>query len=207
MIKSLRLVVAGPVLAMMAGCSLLAAQPDASRFFTLAATTAGTQATSDTRTTYGLGPISTPSYLDRNEMALRISPTEISYSPTDRWAEPLANSISRVLLQNLSVQLPSEHVSLYPWDAAQAVDYQVRVDVLRFEADASGVATLLARWRIVDLRLRQRVADRTATFTRTAENTSGAELSAALSAALASMTEELAADLRQLPAPARARTR
>ena len=76
------------------GCSVLAPQPDRSRFFNLAAMSAISgdrdaayaPSAAAPAVMYGLGPIELPAYLDRNELATRVSPTEVTYSTTERWA-------------------------------------------------------------------------------------------------------------------------
>ena len=83
----------GVAVTIASGCSVLAPIPDQSRYFTLSApgdTRADAEGrverSADTRVVYGLGPVILPAYLDRNEIATRVSPTEITYSPTEhRW--------------------------------------------------------------------------------------------------------------------------
>jgi len=94
------------------GCSILAPRPDRSRFFTLTSMPAAHRAevqSPQPGTTrpivYGLGPIRLPAYLDRNEVATRVSPTEVTYSATDRWAAPLAATVSSVLVQILAIRV------------------------------------------------------------------------------------------------------
>jgi len=143
---------AGTVL--LAGCSILAPQPDPSRFFVLApladatARTSGTEAEPLPTVVLGVGPIKLPPYLDRNAMAIRVSATQITYSSLDLWAEPLDVNVARVLLQNLSVLLGTERILMYPWPIAVKVNYQVEVQVLRLDASSSGEAQLTARWSI-----------------------------------------------------------
>ena len=116
-----------------AGCSVLAPQPDPSRFFTLAPMAqAPAAAPAQPGFTYGLGPIKLPAYLDRNEIPTRVSPTEIIYSPAERWAEPLQASVTRVLMQNLAALLNTDKITVYPWIGATAVDYQIEIEVLHF---------------------------------------------------------------------------
>jgi uncharacterized lipoprotein YmbA len=49
-------------------------------------------------------------------------------------------------LSNLSGGCP---IRLYPWNRSVPVDYQLALDIYRFEADATGTVTLKAAWRIV----------------------------------------------------------
>src|SRR5262249_18835193 len=107
----------GLAVSILAGCSsVLAPRPDPSRFFALTAETgASSEGTAQNVAaagglTYGVGPVSIPDYLDRNEICMRLSASELAYSPTDRWAAPLRVSIPTVLAQDLARQLPQGHV-------------------------------------------------------------------------------------------------
>ncbi len=79
-------------------CSVLGPIPDRSRFFTLTASPpmdADRAEASGGAIVYGLGPVVLPAYLDRNQVATRVSETEAAYSQWDRWAEPLARPCPR----------------------------------------------------------------------------------------------------------------
>ncbi|HVO22449.1 MAG TPA: PqiC family protein [Candidatus Margulisiibacteriota bacterium] len=190
----------------LAGCSVLAPQPDTSHFFVLAplqmgdAQQNGSESVVHPNMMLGLGPIKLPPYLDRNEIALRLSPTQVTYSAVDRWAEPLNVNVSRVLLQNLSELLGTDRIVMYPWSNAMEVEYQIRVELLSFEATKSGDAQLTARYGILPGGGRQAVAAREANFSRPA-GTDTATAVAALSATLGDLSHDIAATLRQLPKP------
>ena len=74
---------------------------------------------------YGLGPIALPAYLDRNQVATRVSATEVAYAQWDRWAEPLRNNVSMVLLRNLGAELGTDDIVLYPWVVSSQIDRQI----------------------------------------------------------------------------------
>ena len=50
--------------------------------------------------TVGLTRVTVPSYLDREELATRAG-NRLEFSARERWAEPLADSVPRVLADNL----------------------------------------------------------------------------------------------------------
>jgi uncharacterized protein len=203
------------------GCSLLAPAPDRSRFFTLAvapeaevqaepASEAEAQAGEAERPreasdatagiTYGLGPVTLPAYLDRREVATRVSPTELTYSPTDCWAQPLAANVSSVLLQDLSDLLGTrDRVVAYPWGTAVKVDYQIEVALLRFERDPAGTGHLAAHWSIKDLDDGRELAVKETVLVRPGAPDDTPATAAALSGALRALSAEIAAALRALP--------
>lgn len=194
---------------LLAACSILGPLPDTSHFFVLAplsgATTPPTGGTDSSATMLlGLGPIKLPPYLDRHEIANRLSPTQVTYSEVDRWAEPLSVSVSRVLLQNLSMLLGTERIVMYPWSNAAQVTYQIEVELLSFEVTKQGEAQLLARYAVLEGGTRRALVVHETAFSRpTATDTAASVVT--LSATLGELSQEIATAMRQLPKPQEAR--
>jgi uncharacterized protein len=189
-----------------AGCGILAPLPSRNQFFSLVslpqAQRAGMQRDNPGDTTYALGPITLPAYLDREALVTRVSPTQLKYSPVDNWAGPLKDNIAGVLLQNLSALTGSNRILVYPWPNNAKFDYQITVEVLRFERSSSGDCQLTARWAITDGRTRNDLIIRESQFTHPANATDTAAAVAALSATLGDLSEEIATSLHGLPKPA-----
>ncbi len=101
-------------------------------------------------TAVGVGPVELPEYLDRPQIVTRTSRNELSMADFDRWAESLKDNTLRVLAENLAALLPSQRVTVYPWKRATPVDYQVTVQVSRFDRLENGESVLAARWRVLD---------------------------------------------------------
>jgi uncharacterized lipoprotein YmbA len=125
------------------GCAAFAPRADPSSFYILGvlpevdlAADKNTAGGIKANFSVGLGPIELPGYLDRQQIATRTSTNRLSYSETDRWAAPLAESFSRVLGQNISHLLNPAHMSQFPWQSTDAPDYQVKIDVLQFRPTA-----------------------------------------------------------------------
>jgi uncharacterized protein len=137
-------------LAIVAALSLLPAclgpRVDGSRYFTLPA--AGAPAEGVPVAVLGLGPVTLPPYLSRNEIATRVSPEQVTYAGNDRWAAPLEEQVGRALAEEMRSRLPAREVVRWPWALSPGPDVAVAVDFLRFEADAGGGATLQARWTV-----------------------------------------------------------
>jgi uncharacterized lipoprotein YmbA len=191
------------------GCSVLAPVPDRARFFSLTAMSAmsgnraaaGAPAAAAPAVTYGLGPIKLAPYLDRNELATRVSPTEVAYSTTDRWAEPLSATFATALLQDLSALLDTNRILAYPWAGGDQVDYQIEVNVLQFDNDVSGNTRLVARWRGRDVRNATYVVAKETTVNQSRPAKGSDARVIALSDALDVLGQDIAGALRQLPAP------
>jgi len=97
----------------------------------------------------GLGPVKFPAYLNRDEMVTRSSPNKVELSDINRWAEPLDKNFVTVLAQNLTTLL-SAQVKTFPWYRPAHLDYQIALDVTRFDTDSKGNATIIGRWEIED---------------------------------------------------------
>ena len=183
-------------------CSPFAPIPDRSRFFTLtpvpAALADAGAPQSGARIVYGLGPIILPAYLDRSQVATRVSQTEVAYSQWDRWAEPLATNVSSVLRQQLASELGTDAIVGYPWVGGVGVDYQIEVRLLRFESDTAGASSLVARWTIRDVQRDRRLVTKETSLTRPGKPNDTSASTAALSGMLGELGHEIAGALRDL---------
>jgi uncharacterized lipoprotein YmbA len=191
------------------GCSILDPVPDRSRFFTLTtlpdAEPAEPRALHRGSRIYGVGPVTMPAYLDRREIATRVSPTELDYSQLDLWAEPLGTNVAAVLQQNLRALLRPDRIVAYPYAATLGPDYRVEIHVLRFEHDANGKAHLAAVWNVHDPRAGRVVLSEQSIYDEQAAGTDPSAATAALSTALGRLSTEIATALRSLPERPRAR--
>lgn len=94
----------------------------------------------------GLGPVNFPKYLDRSAIVVRQSDSEISINDMHRWAEPLEKNFTQVLAHNLQTLLNNYYVTVLPWRNAKSIDYQVVIDVHRFDADINNNVMLSVQW-------------------------------------------------------------
>jgi uncharacterized lipoprotein YmbA len=198
--------------AIVAGCSVLSPQPDRSRFYILSpvAESSGLAATSaatapNRQLTIGVGPVEFPDYLRRLSVVTRVGPNRVELSDDKRWAEPLDKNFTRVLSENLATLLDTQRIEKYPWPLATKIDYQIEVDVQRFETTSDGQAQLVARWAIRDGRSEKilHASRTTAAAPAGADETSA---SSALSSELATLSKSIAenvVELDQHPSAAR----
>ena len=97
----------------------------------------------------GLGPVKFPAYLARPEIVTRSSPNKVDLSEINRWAEPLDKNFLTVLSQNLTMLLGA-HVTTFPWYRPAKLDYQLTLEITRFDTDSNGSAQIIGRWEIKD---------------------------------------------------------
>lgn len=185
------------------GCSPFSPRPDPSRFFTLTPLSqveeiAAIGGSNPAGISLGIGPISFPGYLDRQEIVTRVAQNQIGVSETDRWAEPLDENFVRVLAQNLSALLRAQRINAYPWPIDKKPNYQVEIEVLRFEPNAAGDIQLLARWAVRDTSKKNSIQYRDSRISYPARTKSTEASVAALSEALGALSREIADAVRAI---------
>ena len=187
----------GTLAVSLAACSTFSPRPDPSRFFTLTAIaqpggTPTKDSSNSAGVSLGIGPVRLPGYLDRQEIVTRVSQNRIDVSEYDRWAEPLETNFTRVLGQDLSVLLHTDRLVFYPWELNRRPNYQVTIEVLRFESNTLGEVQLSARWEILDTNKRMPLQTGESGITRqpTAQSTDASV--AALSEVLGDLSREIA---------------
>jgi len=180
-----------PLIAM--ACTVLPAQKDTTQFFIVTpapeiASSGSSRPSSHRELSIGLGPIDFPGYLKRREIVTRTSGDQLRLSENQRWAESLDSNFQRVLGQDLGMQLGTQRIVLFPWYGRPQIDYQVEVQVHRFDTDDTNRSQLDARWIIKDGR------------TGRALLANESNISSTVSAADAAGSEALSSDLNILSA-------
>jgi uncharacterized protein len=191
--------VLGASLILLTGCLGLQ-QP--SRFYVLGAPPSAEPASAavpaEQGPAIGLGPLTLPKYLDRPQLVTRTSPYELKFAEFDRWAEPLEVNFSRVLAENLSVQIPTDHLALFPWPRNTPIDYQVTVNVTEFYGHKDGQSALVAQWSIFKEEGKEALLSRKSRFGASAGTQDYGAMVAAMSQTIADLSREIAGALRAL---------
>lgn len=146
----------------------------------------------------GLLPVSLPEQLDRPEIVTRMGENMLQLAEFDRWAAPLQENFTRVLAGNLAVLVPTERLSVFPWGKAGSPDYEVAVEVARFEGSLGGDCSLVARWSVLK-RDGKRVAVTGTSSYREPAGDSYATLVAAHSRLVAALSRDIAMALKAVP--------
>ena len=95
----------------------------------------------------GVGPLTLPSYLDRPHIVTRATEHRLELSEFNRWAEPLKESMLRVIGVNLSNELKTTRVFGLPRRSPVVpIEYKVEINVARFDGKLGGEVVLVARW-------------------------------------------------------------
>ena len=148
----------------------------------------------------GIGPIKFPDHLDRPEIVTRTSRNALQIGDFDRWAGSLREDFSRVLTENLSILLSTDYVFVFPWGKTIPIDYQVKVEVSRFDGELGKNATLIARWTVLESGEKKTLkAVRRSSISRPTEGNSYEAMVAALSRTVEQLSQEIAETIKALP--------
>src|SRR5215510_8124176 len=145
------LVLCGVALPVLSGC--LGSTPP-TQFYLVPSMTGGNTAPSVSSgqrdLTLAMAPVTVPPYLDRPQIVTRASRAKLTVADFEQWAGPLADTIARVLSEDLAPMIPTERMMLFPWPRYIDPDYQITVEVLQFDRGPGNLVVLVARWSLLD---------------------------------------------------------
>ena len=139
-----------------------------------------------------------PEYLNQPQIVSRESDNKLHMEEFHRWAEPLKDNFERTLKENLSILTPDDRFLIIPWKAAVQIDYEVAVEVIRFDGKLGGDAFLTAAWAILDEGGKEVLRARKSTFNKGAGH-DYESLVRAMSSTLIELSREIAAALDEIP--------
>lgn len=146
----------------------------------------------------GVGPLTLSQVLNRPQIILRTSDNEIRVADLDRWAAPLNENISNVLVDNLSALLSTENILKFPWNARIPIDYQIVMDISRFDGMPGDNVDLRARWGILRGNDSNILSKRNSVLTEPIGENSIPAMVSAQSRLLAKLSREIAEEIRRI---------
>ena len=148
----------------------------------------------DTR--IGIGPIKLADYLDQSKLVTRTGDNRLVRAEFDLWAGAFKDNLTNVLAENIGLLLPTERIFIYPWRLAEPMDYQIIVDVVRFDGDLGKDAWLVARWSIVVGKDKELVVVNRSSIREPVKGSNYAAVVAAQSRALATLSQDIVAAIQ-----------
>lgn len=116
-------------------------------FYTLTPLVSEVTAPRLTAPSISIASVTLPELVDRPQLVVPDTGSQVVILENQRWAEPLKSAIPRLLAENISRLTGLERVSAYPQHASSSADYRLFVDLQRFELAASAVM-VDALWEI-----------------------------------------------------------
>lgn len=143
-----------------------------------------------------VGPVVVPEYLNRTQIVTRQTPYRIDLAEFDVWAEPLNENLARILVENLSRALGTDHVLTFAEKRGATVDFEVAVDVERLDTIGGKAVEFVARWTVT--RGREHVFTRRSRLHEPLADDRFETLAAAMSRAASELSVEIATAISQL---------
>lgn len=133
------------VLLLLAACGTLPRD----RYYTL--TAAGgtpTPAAAASASSIAVGPVTVPEAVDQPQFVVQVAANQVAIHEFHRWASPLKGEIARVVAANLGQELGTARVWAYGPAMLPTPDYQVLIDVQRFDSTLGDAVVIDALWTV-----------------------------------------------------------
>ena len=190
--KSFVLILANVVLVLLIGGCMGKSQP--TRFYTLTSTVEAQklvkESSASSNLAIGVGPIKVADYLTQSRIVTRMYENKIDQAEFDQWSGSLKNNIINVLADNIGSFLNTEKIFVHPWRSFISIDYQIIVEIIRFDGEPGNQATLEARWMV--LKDKSIIDNKRSSIQETTDTDGYAGLVAAQSRALGKLSLEIA---------------
>lgn len=144
----------------------------------------------------GVGPVTLPGYVDRNELIFQSTANEFQVPTDAHWTGTLKENVAAVLATDLGGRLHSGSVAGFPWNPALRLRYTVAVDVTQFHAVSGKGAILEVSWRVLGGSESQLISRHNARYEEPVQGDGYDAVVAAQSRLLARLADEIAASLR-----------
>jgi hypothetical protein len=140
----------------------------------------------------GIGPVKVADYIDQSMLVTRTSDNQAVKAEFDRWVGSFKDNFINVLADNIGFLLPTENIYLFPWRVSVPIEYQVVVDIVRFDGRLGDAVWLEARWSILKGSEKKLVKTMRSSIREPVTGTDYAALVAAQSQAVAKLSQEIA---------------
>ena len=148
--------------------------------------------------TVGVGPIKLSRVLDRPQIVTRTGENEIRVADLERWAAPLQEIVTNVLVDNLSALLPGADILKLPWPVTIPVTYQVTMDITRLDGMPGGEVILRTRWGILGEGGKKVLTNKLTMLNEPVRGKTTAEMVSAQSRLLEKLSREIALEIKGL---------
>lgn len=147
----------------------------------------------------GVGPVTIAEYLDRPQIVSRAEAHKLVLSESNVWAEPLKESITRVIGVNLSNMMKTTRIFRFPrHDRTIPLAYRVSIGIGRFDGKLGGDMHLLARWTLYKGRDEDAILTRVSIITEPSGGEGYEKMIAAQNRSLQRLSREIADAIKGL---------
>jgi hypothetical protein len=146
----------------------------------------------------GIGPLRFPEYLQRPQIGFLMNENQLQYAEYDRWAEPLDQNFMRVLTENLSELLDHDQVYMYPFIGVPLLDYQIIMDIRKFEMDEQSQVILKIQWQIVKTEDQITISTQRSTYIQKVNSDNYTSIVAGMSQAVERFSRDISDFIRKM---------
>jgi len=137
------------ILLLCSSCIQLGGEPQPTRYYLLEAVAEPVSGTVSEPLQVELVLDEFPSYLDRPQLVSRGRNNTVQLAELDRWAEPITDSLVRVLKENLRRQAPAIRISSAPWNTDISPTYLLKISVIHFDGEFAKTTDVDIRWSLL----------------------------------------------------------
>ena len=146
----------------------------------------------------GIGPVSIPEMLKRQEIVISVKGNRYHLMDKHRWAGLLEKDINVAISENISTLLGSNKVVNYPWPSYVKPRYQVTLEILQLTGKPGSTVTLRANWTIVDHRVKDQLIRKNSRIIIETEDTTINALVEAENLALLDLSQQISRTISTL---------
>lgn len=129
------------------GCTSLSTKE--TKYYSLKSQDVVTMDSGNSPLSIGLGPFEFPQLLDRPHLVTRDAEHKIRRAEFQQWGGSLEREFLEVLADHIGANLSTSQLFIYPWNNRRRPEYQIRLNVSRFDGELGGDITLSIRWQIL----------------------------------------------------------
>ncbi|MCK5457765.1 MAG: membrane integrity-associated transporter subunit PqiC [Melioribacteraceae bacterium] len=96
----------------------------------------------------GIGSLEFPDYLLKPQIVTYTENNEIFFDEYNRWAEPLDENFTHIVLENLSNMIPTNNIYLFMWPEEKSNIFQITIKIDQFGMSSDSTVVLDARWTV-----------------------------------------------------------
>jgi uncharacterized protein len=153
-----------------------------------------------------VGPVQIPDHLDRPQIVTRTARNELAINEFDRWGGSLKENVDRVLVENLSVLLASDGVTIVSWKRRVPGAHRLSVEMNLFDAVPGRSVLVKATWSVSSPDGTKSLLVRGSTVSQPLTDKGSSAVVAAMSQALGALSQEIAAGIKSLLAAEKLKT-
>lgn len=148
-----------------------------------------------------VGPVEIPAYLDRPQIVRLADGNRLQASERNRWAEPLAGAIERVVAMDISRMAHGEF-AVRPFFLDTPLEggsgYRVLINIYAFEQKQNGDVILDCQWTLTSVKQNRQIFERHENFTAYAKNETFEETVKVMNSLLHMLSKDIFLRLKEL---------